>query len=44
MWFSRECSMEIGEALDLDHAIMLINELQVANVDFEVDSNKVVHY
>jgi len=25
--------MEIGEELDLDHAIMWINELQLVNVD-----------
>jgi len=31
--FSRVCSMEIGEELDLDHAIMWINELQLVNVD-----------
>jgi len=42
--FSRVCSKEIGEALDLDHAIIWSSELQLANVDFKVDSKKVADY
>jgi hypothetical protein len=39
MWFSPLCPVDIGEALSLYHVIRWINELQLTNVDFEVDSN-----
>jgi len=44
MWFSPACSIHIGEALGLYHAIRWIHELQFTNVDFEVDSKRVADY
>ncbi|XP_024642261.2 uncharacterized protein [Medicago truncatula] len=37
MWFNPTCSVDVGEALALDHAIRWIQEFQLLNVDFEVD-------
>ncbi|XP_024634347.2 uncharacterized protein [Medicago truncatula] len=37
MWFNPTCSVDVGEALTLHHAIRWIHELQLLNVDFEVD-------
>jgi len=34
----------IAEALGLYHAIMWIHDLQLANMDFEVDSKRVANY
>jgi len=44
MWFTPVCSVDVGEALGLHHAIRWICELQLTNVDFEVDSKRVVDY
>jgi len=44
MWFTLLCSVDVGEALGLYHAIRWIHELQLTNVDFEVDSEKVADY
>lgn len=44
MWFSPLCPVDIGEALGLYHAIRWINELQLTNVDFEVDSKTIADY
>lgn len=44
MWFTALCSVDIGEALGLYHAIRWIYDLQPTNVDFEVDSEKVAGY
>jgi ribonuclease HI len=44
MWFTPICSIDIGEALALHHAIRWIHELQLSNVDFEVDSKRVADY
>jgi len=44
MWFSPLCLVDIGEALGLYHATWWINELQLTNVDFEVDSKIVADY
>jgi len=41
MWFTLLCTVEIGEALGLYHTIIWIKDLQLANVDFIVDSKKV---
>jgi len=38
MWLTPSCSVDIEEALGLYHAIRWIHELQLANVDFGVDS------
>jgi len=37
LWLSLLCSVEVGEALGLYHAMKWNHELQLANVDFEVD-------
>lgn len=42
--FSPVCSVDAREALGLYHAIMWVNELQLANVAFEVDSKKIADY
>jgi len=44
MWLTPLCSVDTGEALGLYHAIQWIHELQLANVDFEVDSKRVADY
>ena len=44
MWFTSLCYVDIGEALGLYHAIRWIHKLQLANVDFEVDSKRVADY
>lgn len=44
MWFTPLCLVDAGEALRLYHAIRWILELQLANVDFEIDSKRVVDY
>jgi len=44
MWFTAVCSVDVGEALGLRHAIRWIHELQLTNVDFEVDSKRVADY
>jgi len=44
MWFSPVCPVDFGEALRLYHVIRWINELQLTNVDFEVDSKIVADY
>jgi hypothetical protein len=44
MWFSPVCSVSIGEALGLYHAIWWFTELQLTNVDFEEDSKTVADY
>jgi ribonuclease HI len=41
---SPACSIDVGEALGLNHAIRWIHELQLTNVDFEVDSKRVADY
>jgi len=37
LWLTLLCSVEVGEALGLYRAMKWINELQLANVDFELD-------
>jgi hypothetical protein len=44
VWFGPLCSVEVGEALGLYHAIWWIHEFQLINVDFEVDSKIVADY
>jgi hypothetical protein len=44
MWFLLVCSVDVGEALELYHVIRWINDLQLTNVDFEVDSKRVDDY
>jgi len=44
MWLTSVCFADVGEALGLHHAIRLIHELQLTNVDFEVDSKRVADY
>jgi ribonuclease HI len=44
MWITPVCSVDVGEALGLYHAIRWIHELQLINVDFEVDSKRVADY
>jgi hypothetical protein len=44
LWFTPLCSVDVGEALGLYHAIRWIHELQLENVDFEVDSKRVADY
>jgi len=44
MWHTPLCSVDIGEALGLHHAIRWVHELQLQNVDFEVDSKRVADY
>ena len=44
MWFTPVCSIDVGEALGLHHAIRWIRELQIMNVDFEVDWKRVADY
>ena len=44
LWFSPFCTVDMGELLELYHAIMWINDLQSANIDFEVDQKKIVDY
>lgn len=40
MWFTPLCSVDVGEALGIYHAIWWIHELQLTNVDFKVDLKK----
>jgi ribonuclease HI len=42
--FSPMCSVDVGEALGLYHAMWWVNELRLPNVDFEVDSKQVEDY
>jgi len=44
MRFTPICSVDVGEALGLHHAIRWIHELQLTNVDFVVDSKRVADY
>jgi len=44
MWFTPLCSVDVGEALRVYHAIQLIHELQLTNVDFEADSKRIADY
>jgi len=44
LWFSPMCLVDVGEALGLYHAMRWVNELQLPNVDFEVDSKRVADY
>jgi len=44
MWFSLVCSVDIGEALGLYHAVWWVHDLQLPFVDFEVDSERVADY
>ncbi|XP_039687155.1 uncharacterized protein [Medicago truncatula] len=44
MCYTPSCSVDVGEALALNHAIRWIHELQLSNVDFEVDSKRVADY
>lgn len=44
LWITPLCSIEIGEALGLLHVVNQIHDLQLTNVDFELDANKVVGY
>jgi len=44
MWSNLVCSLKVGEAMGLFHAIQWVHELQLANVDFEIDAKKVVDY
>lgn len=44
LWFSLLCSLEVGEALDLYHTLVCVVNLQMDNVDFHLDSKKVINY
>jgi ribonuclease HI len=44
MWISPICSVDLGEALGLFHAINWVHELQLQRVDFALDSKTVVDY
>jgi hypothetical protein len=44
MWFSPICSVDIGEALGLYHAVWWVHDLQLPLVDFEVESKHVADY
>jgi hypothetical protein len=44
MWSNLVCSLDIGEALGLFHAIHWMHDLQLTNMDFELDAKKVVDY
>lgn len=44
LWLTLLCYVEVGEALGLYQAMKWINELELANIDFEVDWKKVVDY
>ncbi|PNY01747.1 cytochrome p450, partial [Trifolium pratense] len=41
-WFSPILDVNTGEAIDLLHALKWVQELQLENVDFELDSKNVV--
>jgi ribonuclease HI len=42
---AKDCVInQIAEAVGLYHAIMWIHDLQLANMDFEVDSKRVANY
>jgi len=43
-WHITLCSIDIGEALGLHHAICWVHELQLQNVDFEVELKCVADY
>jgi len=44
LWSNSVCATDIGEALELSHAIHWVRELQLTDVDFELDAKKVVDY
>ncbi|XP_024634509.1 uncharacterized protein [Medicago truncatula] len=44
MCFYPFCSIDVGEALGLYHALRWIQELQLTNVDFEVDFKRIADY
>ncbi|XP_024628786.1 uncharacterized protein [Medicago truncatula] len=44
MWSNPVCSIDVGEAMGLSHAIQWVHELLLTNVDFELDAKKVVDY
>ncbi|XP_039682833.1 uncharacterized protein [Medicago truncatula] len=44
MWFSLVCSVDIGEALGLYHAVRWVHDLQLPLVDFKVNSKRIVDY
>jgi len=44
LWSNPVCSSDVGEAMELYHAIQWIRELQLSNVDFEMGAKKVVDY
>lgn len=44
LWFTLLCSIDVGEVLGLYPAIQWKHDLRLPNVDFEVDSKRVVDY
>ncbi|CAJ2663088.1 unnamed protein product [Trifolium pratense] len=44
MWISPICSVDLGKALGLFHAINWVHDLQLQRVDFALDSKTVVDY
>jgi len=44
LWITPLCYVEVGEALGPYHTMLWINDLQLANDDFEVDPKKVADY
>lgn len=44
LWITPLCFVKVGKALGPYHTMLWINDLQLTNVDFEVDSKEVVDY
>jgi len=44
MWFTSLCLVDTEEAVRFYHVVQWIHDLQLANVDFEVNSKKVADY
>lgn len=44
MWTNPMCTPEVGEVLGLFYAIQWVQELQLSNVDFEMNAEKVVDF
>jgi ribonuclease HI len=42
LWITPPCTTEVGEALGLLHTIQWVHDLRFDNVDFTLDSKKVV--
>jgi ribonuclease HI len=44
LWSNLVCSSDVGEVMGLYHAIKWVRELQLSNVDFDMDAEKVLDY